>query len=199
MSRPDPETLDVYNDKAAEYAESSERHLRQDPRLLQFIDACKQGGRVLDLGSGPGTASAVMATAGLKPLAMDASAEMIALADQLPGVDTRLASFDQLSGVDIYDGIWANFSLLHAPRTEFPRHLAALRQALRPNAPFYIALKLGKGEARDALRRYYTYYQEDELMDLLRSAGFAPHNCTTGESLGLDRVMARWISVACHG
>ncbi|APG45772.1 class I SAM-dependent methyltransferase [Phaeobacter porticola] len=199
MSGTDRETLAVYNGKAADYAKQNETHLREDPRLREFINACKPGGRVLDLGCGPGTSSAVMAAAGLCPLAMDASAEMIALANQLKGVDTCQASFDDLAGANIYDGIWANFSLLHAPRTKFPHHLTSLREALRTGAPFYIALKLGKGEARDALGRYYTYYEEDELINLLRTAGFTPHNRTTGESTGLDGALARWVSVACHG
>ncbi|WP_405109141.1 class I SAM-dependent methyltransferase [Phaeobacter sp. BS52] len=199
MSEPDRTTLEIYNRKAAEYADRNEIHLRRDPRLGEFIAACLPGGQVLDLGCGPGTSSAVMASAGLRPLAMDASAEMIALADQLPGVQTQLASFDDLSGIDIYDGVWANFSLLHAPRADFPRHLRAIRRALRSGGPFYIALKLGKGEARDAIGRLYTYYEDDELKDLLRSAGFTPTNTTTGESAGLDGSMARWISVACHG
>ncbi|AUR09233.1 class I SAM-dependent DNA methyltransferase [Phaeobacter inhibens] len=199
MSEPDRTTLEIYNRKASDYADRNEIHLRQDPRLEEFIAACPPGGQVLDLGCGPGTSSAVMASAGLRPLAMDASAEMIALADQLSGVQTQLASFDDLSGIDIYDGVWANFSLLHASRADFPRHLRAIRQALRSGGPFYIALKLGKGEARDALGRLYTYYEDNELKDLLRSAGFTPTNSTTGESVGLDGSMARWISVACHG
>ncbi|MFV1591931.1 class I SAM-dependent methyltransferase [Phaeobacter sp. JH20_36] len=199
MSGPDRETLEIYNNKAADYADRNQTHLREDPRLHEFIAACPPNARVLDLGCGPGTSSAVMAAAGLRPVAMDASVEMIALAEHMPGVETCLASFDELSGCGIYDGIWANFSLLHAPRADFPRHLRAIRQALRSGRPFYIALKLGKGEARDALGRYYTYYEEDELIDLLRTAGFTPDNRTTGENAGLDGAMARWISVACHG
>jgi SAM-dependent methyltransferase len=140
-----------------------------------------------------------MASAGLRPLAMDPSEKMLALAKDHAGVETRQGSFDDISGTDLFDGVWANFSLLHAPRLEFPRHLRAIRQALRAGGPFYIALKLGKGEARDAIGRLYTYYEEDELTDLLRAAGFAPTNSTTGESTGLDGSVARWISVACHG
>jgi SAM-dependent methyltransferase len=199
MRGPDPETLQIYNTRAADYAAQNTDHLRKDPRLAAFISACRENGHVLDLGCGPGTSSAVMASAGLRPLAMDPSEKMLALAKDHAGVETRQGSFDDISGTDLFDGVWANFSLLHAPRLEFPRHLRAIRQALRAGGPFYIALKLGKGEARDAIGRLYTYYEEDELTDLLRAAGFAPTNSTTGESTGLDGSVARWISVACHG
>lgn len=195
----DAETLRIYNDRATDYAAQNQDYLSNDPRLLEFITACPSGGRVLDLGCGPGTSAAVMAKAGLRPDATDASAEMVALADALAGVTAWQATFDEIQGLAAYDGIWANFSLLHAPRAAMPGHLAAIKRALKPQGVFYIALKLGKGEARDALGRLYTYYEEDDLKDLLKTAGFTVLNCAFGESKGLDGAMARWISVATHG
>lgn len=195
----DAETLRIYNDRATDYAAQNQDYLSNDPRLLEFITACPAGGQVLDLGCGPGTSAAVMAKAGLRAEAMDASAEMISLANSHAGVTAWQASFDEIQGVDVYDGIWANYSLLHAPRTAMPVHLAAIKRALTPNGVFYIALKLGKGEARDALGRLYTYYEEDDLQALLKTAGFTVLNCAFGKSKGLDGAMARWISVATHG
>jgi len=195
----DAETLRIYDDKAADYAAQNQVHLSQDPRLHSFIAACPAGGRVLDLGCGPGTSAAVMAAAGLQADAMDASSEMVALANALEGVTALQATFSDISGTARYDGVWANFSLLHAPRAAFPHHLAAIKQSLKQGGTFYIALKLGKGEARDALGRLYTYFEEDELKDLLMTAGFTVVDCAYGESKGLDGTMARWISVACHG
>lgn len=195
----DAETLRIYDSHAAEYAAKNSDYLSKDPRLHAFIAACPSGGRVLDLGCGPGTSAAVMAQAGLKPDAMDASSEMVALAGAHIGVNARQATFDDISGTGIYAGIWANFSLLHAPRSAMPRHLAAIKTALSGGGAFYIGLKLGKGEARDALGRLYTYYEEDELKDLLATAGFTVLNCTFGKTEGLDGSLAPWISVAAHG
>lgn len=195
----DAETLRIYDDKAADYAALNQDYLSQDPRLHSFIAACPSGGRVLDLGCGPGTSAAVMAAAGLQTDATDASAEMVALAKALDGVTAWQATFEAIAGESIYDGVWANFSLLHAARVSFPGHLAAIKHSLKPGGVFYIALKLGKGEARDALGRLYTYYEEDDLKDLLMTAGFSVVDCTFGKSKGLDGSMARWISVACHG
>ncbi|WP_293576892.1 bifunctional 2-polyprenyl-6-hydroxyphenol methylase/3-demethylubiquinol 3-O-methyltransferase UbiG [Phaeobacter sp.] len=195
----DRETLDVYAARAQDYVEQNERAMENDPQLAAFIAACPKGGKVLDLGCGPGVSSAVMAKAGLAPIAMDASDEMLKLAARHRGVTTLLASFDDIDGEDIYDGVWANFSLLHAPRAAFPGHLARIRRVLRSHAPFYIALKLGTGEARDPIGRLYTYYEEEELLQLLHAAGFTPQNTVHGESTGLDGTVAQWISVACHG
>lgn len=201
----DPETLKIYDANAATYAADNQDYSQKDPRLQRFIAACPDGGWVLDLGCGPGISAAVMASAGLHTDAMDASAKMVALASAQQRVTAWQATFDALprrntsTGEALYDGIWANFSLLHAPRASFPGHLSAIKRSLKPGGVFYIALKLGKGEARDALGRLYTYYEEDTLQDLLITAGFSVKDCAFGKSKGLDGTMARWISVACHG
>ncbi len=195
----DPETIRIYDDRAADYAEMTDAYNTTDPRLTAFIAACPAAGRVLDLGCGPGAAAAKMAEAGLTVEAVDASAAMVEMAARHPGVSARQATFDDITGTATYDGIWANFSLLHAPRADFPRHLAALHHAINPGGVFLIGLKLGKGEARDRIGRLYTYYTEDELMDHLRKAGFTPSDIRHGSGAGLDGSTAPWISVIAHG
>ena len=74
-----------------------------------------------------------------------------------------------------------------------PRHLAALKQAIRPGGVFHIGTKLGDDTARDTIGRFYSYYQEEELIDLLKSAGFAPRTPRFGTQAGLDGVVAPFI------
>lgn len=195
----DPETIRIYDRRAADYAGMTDQYNTADPRLVAFIAACPPGGRVLDLGCGPGAAAARMAEAGLVVEAVDASAAMVAMAGRHPGVTARQATFDEIAGEATFDGIWANFSLLHTPRADFPRHLAALHRALKPGGVFLIGLKLGKGAARDSIGRHYTYYSEDELMDHLRTAGFTPTDVKHGSGEGLDGTIAPWISVLARG
>jgi len=195
---PDTETLRVYDAMAEKYA-SVTADASADPLLAGFIKALPRGAHVLDLGCGPGIIAGHMARAGLSVTATDASTEMVALAAGTPGVTARLATFDEIAGEDIFDGIWANFSLLHAPRAAMPRHLAALRLALKPGGLFHIALKSGTGAHRDALGRLYTYYTADELDHLLRAAGFTPISSATGRDIGLSGEMADWIAITAHG
>jgi trans-aconitate methyltransferase len=195
----DTETIRVYDSRAADYAALTDEQAAKDPSLPAFVAACPPGGRVLDLGCGPGTSAAGMAEAGLQVEATDASAEMVALADRHPGVRARQATFDEIAGDGLYDGIWANFSLLHAPRSAMPRHLAALKQALKPGGAFHIGMKLGDGEFRDAIGRLYTYYSEEELVQLLEQTGFTVKSRSFGEAEGLDGTMAPFILVTAHG
>jgi hypothetical protein len=101
-------------------------------------------------------------------------------------VDARVALFDDLTEVATYDAIWASFSLLHAPRSEFPKHLAAIHTALKDKGNLYLGLKLGEGEKRDSIGRFYSYFQEDELRSHLTDLGFTIKDWTTGEGAGLS-------------
>lgn len=194
----DPETIRIYDDRASDYAALTEDHNAADPALEAFVAALPPGGRVLDLGCGPGTSAARMARAGLAVVAVDASGEMVALAARHPGVTARQARFDEIDETAAYDGIWANFSLLHAPQAEFPGHLARLFRALKPGGIFHIALKLGTGEGRDSLGRFYSYYQEDSLEHLLQQAGFTITARSFGAGPGLSGKVEDWIAMRAH-
>ena len=174
----DERTIAVYNAKAADYARMVDAG-GPDQTLRNFIAALPKGARVLDLGCGPGGASAHMRNAGLNPDPVDASPAMVALAKELFGLEARQATFDDIDGEAIYDAIWANFSLLHAPRADLPRLFTSLARTLRPGGLFHVGLKTGTGEARDAIDRLYTYVTVEELHRLFTDAGL--YVLTTGE------------------
>jgi len=194
----DEKTIAVYDAQAVKYADLM-AHEKKDPLLTAFIAALPKGATALDLGCGPGWAAGEMARAGLAVTATDASAEMVAMTAKLPGVTAMLADFDQITGQNLYDGIWANFSLLHAPRADMSRHLAALVRALKPGGRFHIALKTGSGEQRDTIGRLYTFFTIDELDGLLTAAGLTVTGTTTGEGPGLDGTISPWFAMSAHG
>ena len=195
----DKETLRVYDAKAAEYAKLIKRENNDDPHLDRFINKLPTGERVLDLGCGPGISAARMANAGLQVDAIDGSAEMIAMATQHHGVTAWQATFDEITGTNIYGGIWANFCLLHASKEAVPQHLAALVTALKLGGAFHIAMKLGSGSQRDTIGRLYSYYSEPELTNLLVAAGLTVAETAHGRTVGLDGTEADWIVMAAYG
>lgn len=188
----DTETLSVYAEKAREYAEVT----REDnPFLAPFLAKLPPGGRVLDLGCGPGHHAAAMQAAGMQVTAWDASDEFAAVARDLHGLDVRVATFDDLDARAKFDGIWASFSLLHAPRADLPRHLQAIHAALRPGGALHLGMKTGRGEKRDALGRRYAYFSQVELSDLLDQTGFSLEMTETGKDIGLDGTVAPWVVI----
>lgn len=188
----DSETLGVYAARAADYADLAAQE-RPRPHLKAFLAQMPDGARILDLGCGTGEAAAIMAASGYKVDAWDASPQMAEEGHARNGVDITVAAFDALDAVDTYDGIYANFSLLHAPKSEMPGHLARIARALKTKGLFHIGLKTGDGEKRDSLGRFYAYYQDAEMTNLLTDAGMEVECRSFGVTQGLDGQMAPWI------
>ncbi|MGX9351981.1 class I SAM-dependent methyltransferase [Shimia sp. W99] len=180
----DQETLGVYARKHGDYAALPVSKDQKDA-LNMFCAALSPGAHVLDLGCGPGLQARELMQRGLSVSALDATPEFVELA-RANGIDARLGTFDDLTETDAYDGVFASFSLLHAPKAHFPRHLGAIKRALRPRGCLFLGLKLGEGEARDSLGRFYAYYSEAELRKHLEKAGFSLLQAVTGEGKGLS-------------
>ena len=181
----DARTLAVYDAEAWAYAAMVETQ-RPYPVLERFLDALPAGGRVLDLGCGSGIWTARMIARGFSVDALDASAGMAAVARARHGVTVRLGGFEDVTGTAVYDGIWAHYSLLHAPRAELPGHLARLARALRPGGRLMLAMKLGTGDGRDGRDRFYTYYGAGELEALLAAARLRVTGARFGQDTGFD-------------
>jgi SAM-dependent methyltransferase len=193
----DPRTIAAYDERAADYADRF-RTAQPDPHLTAFMEALSAGGRVLDLGCGPGTASAFLRVAGFIPDAVDASAAMVALANARHDIGAHLGTFDDIDAVGSYDGVWANFSLLHAARADLPRHLEALRRALKPGGVLHIGMKTGSGEGRDRLGRFYTFVTVQELKGLLNDAGFGVIATHEGSEVGLAGTDDPYVVMRAH-
>lgn len=179
----DPATLAFYAAQTEAYAKMAEGF--DNPQLAELMAALPQGARVLDLGCGPGQDARSLSRAGFAVVAMDASPEMLRQAAMHPGVQTRLGTFAELADIAAFDAVWASFSLLHAPKADFPDHLSAIHRALKPGGVLALSMKLGQGEGRDRLGRFYAYYTEAELTGLLTAAGFRIAHSHHGHSTGM--------------
>lgn len=179
----DAQTIRFYDTAAARYDNLTAKDTA-DAHLRAFMALLPAGGRVLDLGCGPARASVHLREAGFDPDPVDASGGMVTLANDTHGIGARLLTFDEVDMIAAYDGVWANFSLLHAPRTALPRHIGAIATALRDGGVFHIGMKIGTGEARDAIDRKYTYVSVPELRGLLEDAGFAVLGIDEGREKG---------------
>lgn len=179
----DNQTLTVYDKKINDYIKLTSAP--PSTSLLAFIQTIPRGGRVLDLGCGPGHAAAEMAQSGLKVDAIDGSQKMVDATNEYTDVHAWKATFHDIPSKPVYDGIYANFSLLHAKRLDFLNHVKSCHGAIVQGGTFHLGMKLGAGEKRDSLGRFYTYYSVVELTEILTKSGFMLDYKEEGEELGL--------------
>jgi len=193
----DQQTLDVYDARVEEYRDMVKAH-SDDPMLKRFIDRVKPGGKVLDFGCGPGLASGVFKEHGLQVDAIDGSKEMVRFANDAFDLGARVLLFEDFNALEQYDGIWANFSLLHAPQKDFRTLLETLHRALTPNGAFQLGMKLGTGNHRDSLGRFYSYYSEIQLRDYLKATEFEVVWTKHGKGGGLSGTVEPWLQLLCY-
>lgn len=180
---PDEKTIAFYDTAADRYANLTASGT-PSASLLAFMALLPKGADVLDLGCGPARASVHMRDAGFRPDPVDASQSMIDLANEAHDIGARKLTFDEVDMVDAYDGVWANFSLLHAPLADLPRILKNLAVALRKDGKLHITMKVGTGEARDKIDRLYSYVTSAALQKLLNGAGFEVLAVEEGHEVG---------------
>ncbi|OIQ28641.1 MAG: SAM-dependent methyltransferase [Alphaproteobacteria bacterium MedPE-SWcel] len=196
----DEETMAVYSRAAADYAAgfAKAKDSFHEADYAAFVAGLPEGGTVLDLGCGPGHWAARFRDAGYRVAAVDASPEMAAYAQDTYGIEVSVAEFEDIAVEAVFDGIWAFFSLLHAPRDDFPSHLLRLGRALVPGGRLTLGMKLGEGEGRDDLGRFYAYYSEEELRDLLDVLGYTVISARRGNGKGLAGAEETFVVLTAH-
>ena len=162
-------TLDYYNQHADEFCAGTV-HADMSSLYGPFERLLPAGGHVLDAGCGSGRDSLHFLRAGYQVTAFDGSSELAARASRLTGLPVRCMTFDQVSEVGAYDGIWACSSLLHLSPAELRATLPRLVSALRPGGVFYASFKYGTfcGERNG---RHFTDLTEDSLVRIFCADG----------------------------
>jgi SAM-dependent methyltransferase len=164
----DDETLQFYRSNAQSYADWAKA---PSTRLRGFLALLPPGASILELGCGAGNHSAVMLEAGFAVRATDGSPEMAEIASRRLGHPVEAMMFHQLDAHEAYDGVWASACLLHVPRDELAGILGRIHRALKPFGVFYASFKIGEGDGRDNLGRYYNYPSPEWLSATYAAAG----------------------------
>ena len=180
------ETRTAYDTVAVDYASLLEGELARSPLdralLGHFAELVRTegGGRVVDVGCGPGRVTGHLATLGLDVSGIDLSPGMVAEAQRRhPEIDFRTGS---LAALDLADasmaGVIAWYSIIHTPPAHLPEVFAELHRVIRPNGLLLLAFQVGGFSVRheQAYGHEVTFeahrHDADQVTAQLAEAGF---------------------------
>lgn len=187
--------MQYYNEHAFEYSKKT-LPIEMSEQYEKFLRTVPANGFILDAGCGSGRDAMYFLKNGYKVEAFDASIELARIAQELTGLHVKHMRFQELSPRPVYDGIWANASLLHVPDTELRSVLALLKAALKSGGTLFCSFKYGESDSTDDLGRNFTNKTCETLNNDLAMAGFTSrrsitlHHSTTPEGTHQDWVNA---------
>ena len=187
-------TLSWYRDNAIQYAEETRNSLVLDA-LWEFLSRMKEGGTILDYGSGSGRDSAYFLDKGFSVDSLDGSAEMKAQAERLFGIKVKLASFLSLEEKDKYDGIWAQASILHLEEHDLRVALTLIERALKRDGVFYSSFRKGEGDGYEN-GRWYTNMTERRFLSFLPASLYVEKIWESQDVR--PGVSKTWLSIICR-
>lgn len=195
---PTDRTLQTYEQAAQRYRELSDRE-PVAPSLSAFVDAVVEhvpaGASVLEIGSGPGRGARMLEERGLRVRRTDAAEAFVRmLREDGHPADVLDVRTDALGGP--YELVFADAVFLHLSADDLGAVLVRLRDAVHDEGVLAFSVKQGVGAGwsteRLGLPRWFTYWQEHELRELLGRSGWEPLVI-----LHEDSPRASWLSAVC--
>jgi SAM-dependent methyltransferase len=180
----DRDVAAAYDKVAEEYADQYFDELSHKPfdckLLTRFSQLVPQGGRVCDLGCGPGHVARFLSELGLDALGVDISQAMVQVARRLnPGQKFEQGDMLSLKFPNAtFAGIAAFYSLIHIERSRVPRALSELFRVLAPGGRLLASFHVGEGEVhRDEFLGHHvsfhaTFFGIEEMSGKLTDTGF---------------------------
>ena len=141
------QTIQSYEGSAREYDKLVDPHrpAHIQKALQRLAETLPPGGRVLEVGSGPGRDADVLESLGLAVRRTDATQAFVDLMSER-GKHAELLNVvtDELGGP--YDGVLAMGVLIHVDRNQTDAVLRRIHTALRPGGALLVAMRKGEGE-----------------------------------------------------
>lgn len=167
-------TLAHYEQHAQAFWEGTRDHdVRQNvDALLSHITASPPFD-LLDLGCGPGRDLITFKGLGHRPIGLEGSSALAAMARAHSGCEVMEQDFLSLRlPASRFDGVFANAVLFHVPTVALPRVLAALHTTLRPGGVLFTSNPRGQGQEGWNGDRYGAFHDWPTWQRLVSAAGF---------------------------
>lgn len=188
-------TISYYDKNANAYAART-RFVDMSSLYASFREMLPQGGRILDAGCGIGRDSRYFIEHGYRVISFDASKEMVRICREYPHAYCLHLSFKNLAFQEGFDGAWVCASLLHLRFDEAKQAVANLTTALKPGGVLFVSLRqsLDGGETATVGGRFYEYYTEKKLADLVSSESRLENPKIWPSPSGLEGDTSRWLN-----
>ena len=194
-------TLDYYNTHSAVFTEdtvNADMHSNQDVflRVLEDTHAgcTKDSLRILDLGCGAGRDLRYFKECGYIVCGTDGSEEMVRAAAEYSGVQVDLVLFEDYTGTELYDAVWACASILHMHKEDLPDMFRRIRDSLKEGGILYSSFKYGTYEGYRN-ERYYTDLDEERLRAIMADVpGFALMELWISGDVRPGRETEKWLN-----
>lgn len=167
-------TLADYEDRAENFWERTREHdvSQNIDALLRWIRPAT-GARILDLGCGPGRDLMALRSRGHDPIGIDGCPSFVEMARAHSACDVWLQDFLQLSlPPHAFDGVYANATLFHVPRSELPRVLGEIRRCLTEDGVLFASIPRGDDQEGWSGSRYGVWHSIEGWRSFLTEAGF---------------------------
>jgi SAM-dependent methyltransferase len=138
------------------------------------------GDVVLDLGCGGGEDTPALASMGMRCVGLDISVGLVELTRRFEPLAGRavLGDLRSLPFADgTFDAVWADGSVHHVPKPEMRGVAAEVARVLKPGGIFALSVERGlhdgyvSGGDNVQGKRWYSYFEPDELRAILRRVG----------------------------
>ncbi len=195
-------TIKAYNQTVPEYHEKTISLLSKEEAKI-FREYLGDNALILDHGSGTGRDARFFSEAGYKVTGIDLSQKMVDFASTFaPMVEFRVMDIRDLDFPDeSFDGVWSVASLLHLPKSNIQKALKEAYRVLKKGGIFYCSVKQGEGEELISdkryggeIRKFYSYFQPNELEKQLRKENFEVINIDIDDSTG-EYAQHPWINI----
>jgi len=167
-------TLEHYNRTAEAFREGTRDHdvSQNIAALLRHIRGTPPF-TILDLGCGPGRDLATFTAMGHVAIGVEGAERLAQMAREANRCEVWQQDFLALDlPAARFDGIFANASLFHVPRSELPRVLRELHEALKEEGVLFSSNPRGANEEGWNRGRYGAYHDLETWRHFMEAAGF---------------------------
>jgi len=159
-------TIDYYNRNAESYYWNTVG-VDLDATRKRFAAYLRDGAFVIDMGCGSGRDVVAFSDMGFRVIGIDASEELVYLAQERLGINAFMADMSTWLQGDKYDGIWCCASLMHLDEAECRQFFINLNCNLKKGGVLYFSVKSGIKTGTDEEGRYMRDFTEEDIRELI--------------------------------